>query len=142
MDRRRRVRLACLVAAVAGPADAYCWPNGACCDYKHFCGWSGEAGAGQKFDLTACTNREVPDSFSGYGSWIDNQTPGTRAIFQDRLKPIYFTPGAYSYSSSYDWHPVWYIEPCGPSGPQQAGSWSTASATKAPYRLVGSVKVR
>jgi hypothetical protein len=88
------------------------FPN--CCPYKHFCGYSHQNGQGDLFDKSVCNNQyEVPDSFNTYGSWVNNQTSGTVATFEDSWGvPIYLTPRAFSYDNSYDWHPVWYIEVC------------------------------
>lgn len=47
------------------------------------------------------------------GSWINNQTAGTRARFQWSNGTSSYTPGAYSVAySGVNWGPIHYIDPC------------------------------
>lgn len=84
------------------------------CAYHYICGTSGQDYTGDVVTASHCgTDVEVPDSFTGYGSWINNQTPGVKAYFKNKShSKIYTTAAAYSYNSSYNWKPVWYIDAC------------------------------
>ncbi|MEE1753652.1 peptidase inhibitor family I36 protein [Streptomyces sp. SP18CS02] len=82
------------------------------CPAQNFCMFTGTNFTGAQFNLYRCGSYAL-SNWNGYGSWINNQTPGTRARFQDQNRStIYTTPGAYSASSSYNWSPVWYVIPC------------------------------
>lgn len=84
----------------------------ASCPYRYLCYYSGTYYTGDVRSAYYCwQDYFVP--FSGYGSWINNQTPGTQGRFKNYYRQvIYTTPGAYSSSPSYNWTPVWYIDPC------------------------------
>lgn len=93
-------------------------PGGNTCDLKYFCAWAtvdaDGVGTGNVMRLYNCTMVEVPDSFTGTGLWINNQTPGVRAGFYGSSKSLQKkTAGAYSYNTAENWNPVWYIKPCG-----------------------------
>jgi hypothetical protein len=81
------------------------------CPAYYVCAW---APNGEETLAYFC-NDDVPldNSYYGYGAWVNNQTPGTRAKFKDRNHHvIYTTPGAYSANYFYLWDPVWYIDAC------------------------------
>ncbi|MGC5038541.1 hypothetical protein ACPXCS_23365 [Streptomyces sp. DT190] len=76
-----------------------------------FCAYSGEVYQGDALRWYACGKRPMP--WGGYGSWINDQTPGTRATFYNSSGGVhYVTPAPYSYSQSYYWTPVWHIRNC------------------------------
>ncbi|MBT2390766.1 hypothetical protein J7E87_15380 [Streptomyces sp. ISL-1] len=82
------------------------------CPYENFCMYTGTNYTGTQFNLWRCQTYDL-SNWNYPGSWINNQTPGTRARFLDRnYNTIYTTPGAYSYSSYYNWAPVWHVIPC------------------------------
>lgn len=82
------------------------------CPYENFCMYTGTNYTGTQFNLWQCQTYDL-SNWNYPGSWINNQTPGTRARFLDRnYNTIYTTPGAYSYSSYYNWAPVWHVIPC------------------------------
>ncbi|MFC4609919.1 hypothetical protein ACFO9E_19200 [Streptomyces maoxianensis] len=82
------------------------------CPYENFCMYTGTNYSGTQFNLWRCQTYDL-SNWNYPGSWINNQTPGTRARFLDRnYNTIYTTPGAYSYSSYYNWAPVWHVIPC------------------------------
>lgn len=82
------------------------------CPAGNFCLFSGPDFTGAQFNLYRCDTYEL-SNWEGHGSWINNQTPGTRAQFLDQNRNvIYTTPGAYSAASSHDWTPVWYVRNC------------------------------
>ncbi|MET9429475.1 MULTISPECIES: peptidase inhibitor family I36 protein [unclassified Streptomyces] len=84
----------------------------ASCPAQNFCMFTGTNFTGAQFNLYRCATYAL-DNWTGYGSWINNQTAGTRARFLDSNRnTIYTTPGAYSASSSYNWNPVWYVVNC------------------------------
>ncbi|MGW1712731.1 peptidase inhibitor family I36 protein [Streptomyces sp. NPDC002156] len=92
----------------AGTRTAAAWE----CDYGWFCMYRGENGTGERLALYYCQDRLL-DNWTGYGSWWNNQTPGTQAQFKDRNRNVIFTtPGASSWDDSYYWTPVWYVKPC------------------------------
>jgi len=80
----------------------------ASCPYYYLCYYSGTYYTGDVRSAYSCSiNYYVP--YVGYGSWINNQTPGTRAQFKNQYyQTIYTTPGAYSASPSYYWTPVYW----------------------------------
>lgn len=82
------------------------------CPSQNFCMFSGSDFTGSQFNLYRCGTYTL-ENWEGYGSWINNQTAGTRAQFLDQNRNvIYTTPGAYSASSNYNWTPVWYVRNC------------------------------
>jgi hypothetical protein len=111
------------VPTKTGAADrpTWCWnpaQANTCCPYTAICGWSQRAGGGTRAEYFSCeTDFPVPNDFTGYGSWINNETAGTHAYFKNRSHVIIYTTPAPTastptWSSSYNWHPVWYIEAC------------------------------
>ncbi|ORT61735.1 peptidase inhibitor family I36 protein [Streptomyces sp. CB03238] len=82
------------------------------CPAQHFCMFTGTNFTGAQFNLYRCGTYAL-ENWTGNGSWINNQTPGTRARFLDRNRnTIFTTPGAYSASAGHNWNPVWYVVPC------------------------------
>jgi hypothetical protein len=80
------------------------------CPYYYFCAFSGRNFTGTKIQMYYCQFYTMP--FSGTGSWVNNQTPGTRAKFYDayyNLKAT--TAGAYS-TGTYNWTPIYHVKPC------------------------------
>ncbi|NWF25520.1 hypothetical protein HW130_04455 [Streptomyces sp. PKU-EA00015] len=76
-----------------------------------FCAYSGETYQGDALRWYYCGKRSMP--WGGYGSWINDQTPGTRATFYNSSGGVhYVTPAPFSYSRSYYWTPVWHIRNC------------------------------
>lgn len=90
------------------------------CDDGWFCmwhapGWGGGWPDGPDPDLKFyyCTKTAI-SGWVGYGSYINNQTPGTIATFYGRngTTVVGWSAAAYASDSSYDWTPVWYVKPC------------------------------
>jgi hypothetical protein len=80
------------------------------CPYYYFCAYSGANFTGTKIQMYYCQFYNMP--FAGTGSWVNNQTPGTRARFYDyyyNLKAT--TAGAYS-TGTYNWTPIYHVKPC------------------------------
>jgi hypothetical protein len=106
----------------ASDRPTWCWnvtQAHTCCPYLAICGWNQPDGGGQtRVEYFACeTDFSVPNDFTGYGSWINNETAGTHAYFKNRSHTtIYTTPAPTAntptWSARYNWHPVWYIEAC------------------------------
>ncbi|MGK5640144.1 peptidase inhibitor family I36 protein [Streptomyces sp. URMC 126] len=97
---------ATLLGLAATPAAA------ADCPSQNLCLFTGPDFTGTQFNIYRCDTYAL-SNWEGYGSWINNQSPGTRAQFLDQNKNVvYTTPGAYSAASSYDWTPVWYVRNC------------------------------
>ncbi len=85
----------------------------ASCAYYNFCGYKGANFSGAQWNVASCSLHEVPDGWNSGGSWINNQSTGTRARMYNKSKSlIYTTPGAYSSDAYGDWGPVWYVRPC------------------------------
>ncbi|MET9550730.1 peptidase inhibitor family I36 protein [Streptomyces sp. NPDC006627] len=111
--RKPITALFAVVALVAATLLGLTTPAAAAdCPAGNFCMFSGPDFTGAQFNLYRCDKYEL-SNWEGYGSWINNQTPGTRAQFLDQNhNVIYTTPGAYSASSSHNWTPVWYVRNC------------------------------
>jgi hypothetical protein len=98
--------VAATLLGLATPAAAADCPSG------NLCLFTGTDFTGTQYNIYRCDTYAL-SNWEGYGSWINNQTPGTRAQFLDENRNvIYTTPGAYSASSSYNWTPVWYVRSC------------------------------
>jgi hypothetical protein len=85
------------------------------CAYRHMCAYHyiNYAGEGNDvIDMEKCGQRwYIP--WVGRGSWINNQTPGTRARFYDTAGNLGWTsPGAYTSDPNCDWGWVGTILPC------------------------------
>jgi len=81
------------------------------CPYLYFCAYSGANYTGTKIQMYFCQFYDMP--FSGDGSWVNNQTPGTVARFYDyTYRQIGATTGAYSQHSPINWTPVYHVKPC------------------------------
>lgn len=111
--------------AVSGAADAKpkaITPDGGTlewygrdCSYEYLCSWEGTDASGTQWNVSTCNQwQPIPDGgWSGYGSWLNNQTPGTSAYFGNaNYGVIYTTPGATSWNADYNWNPVFYIDAC------------------------------
>ncbi|WP_328606997.1 peptidase inhibitor family I36 protein [Amycolatopsis sp. NBC_00345] len=99
--------------SLAGPAAAA--PQGtsttaAACPYEDFCIYSQPNYTGQQYNLRDC--HDYPVGFSGIGSWRNNQTSGTQAVFSNSDGSKYITNPAPASSPSYNWTPVLDIKPC------------------------------
>ncbi len=82
------------------------------CRYERFCMFRGESFTGDQLDLYYCKDHAL-SNWRGYGSWFNNQTPGTQARLKDRNRNVVTTTvGAPSYHPSYYWEPIWYVRPC------------------------------
>ncbi|KUO01255.1 hypothetical protein AQJ84_02015 [Streptomyces resistomycificus] len=76
-----------------------------------FCAYSREGFNGDALRWYECGRRGMP--WGDWGSWINDQTPGTRAIFFGADGSAYdATPAPYSSNSRYYWTPVWSIKNC------------------------------
>ena len=77
----------------------------------YFCVFQSTYYTGDELAWWKCAS--YPMLWSGYGSWKNNQTAGTQAVFRNYSGGvIYTTPGAYSYSPNYNWTPVYHINIC------------------------------
>ncbi|NKQ23201.1 peptidase inhibitor family I36 protein [Streptomyces galbus] len=83
----------------------------ASCPYKYFCAYPGGNFTGTPILMYNCTEYDMP--WSSLGSWINNQTPGTRAQFRSSDHVTRWSDsGAYDSDASADWSWVWYVKPC------------------------------
>ncbi|MEU3937362.1 peptidase inhibitor family I36 protein [Streptomyces sp. NPDC029044] len=82
------------------------------CDYTYFCMFRQTLGMGDRLALYHCQDHAL-QNWTGEGSYYNNQTPGTRAVFKNRNRNvIHTTPDAPFSVASYDWTPVWFVRPC------------------------------
>ncbi|MFI8895552.1 peptidase inhibitor family I36 protein [Streptomyces paradoxus] len=82
------------------------------CDYTYFCMFRQTLGMGDRLALYHCQDYALRD-WTGDGSYYNNQTPGTQAVFKNRNRTvIHTTLGAPFSVASYDWTPVWFVRPC------------------------------
>jgi hypothetical protein len=84
------------------------------CPYYFFCAYRDQYFQGDdwRFEDSCGLRTYIP--WTGHGSWINNQTPGTQATisFWDG-QPDWKVPGAYSQQASgVGWYPVDYFNPC------------------------------
>jgi hypothetical protein len=89
----------------AGPCDGGTAPG-------YLCLYQGQNGTGSQIPMYVCTTIDLPN-WSGYGSWGDNQTTGTRSIFFTRYYGIGENIYAKANNQSYDWTPIWHVQNCG-----------------------------
>ena len=82
------------------------------CPFEDFCIYSGTNFTGTKEQFFACQQFDfVP--FVGHGSWVNNQTTGTKAAFYNQNKTFEnFTAPAFAENSNKDWTNVFYVVPC------------------------------
>ncbi|MFE5212606.1 hypothetical protein [Streptomyces sp. NPDC056600] len=77
----------------------------------YFCAYSQETYSGSYYYWYSCAKRSMP--WAGYGSWINDQTPGTRATFYNSSGGVYYTtPAPYTARDSYYWTPVYHVRNC------------------------------
>jgi hypothetical protein len=103
----------------ASDGGAACWASsGACCPFYYVCGWSKTYGYGTFTETWICNDYDdIPNDFTGDGSWINNQSSGTVAYFLNKSHGVvYKTPPAnpltITADDDYNWHPIWYINAC------------------------------
>jgi hypothetical protein len=77
------------------------------CPYYYFCAYRG----GDVLSYYYCNDQYMP--WTGYGSYVNNQTPGTRATFKNSGHGSIGTScAAYCAVGSINWSPIYYIDPC------------------------------
>jgi hypothetical protein len=77
----------------------------------HFCAYSGINFTGQAIDMFACRDYTIP--WAGRGSWINNQTSGTRAQFKSSDGVVRWTSDQpYTDDRGADWSWVHRVRPC------------------------------
>ncbi|MFJ4633711.1 hypothetical protein [Streptomyces sp. NPDC088847] len=82
------------------------------CPYYYFCMWQSVTFEGTMNYYTKC-GIDWPVYWSGYGSWVNNQTPGTRVQFKDIDYVTRWTDaGARSEDDSADWTWVYQLQIC------------------------------
>lgn len=83
----------------------------ASCNYGHMCAYANQNFSGDTIDMYTCGNYSIP--WVGTGSWINNQTTGTRAQFKSSDGVTRWTSaGAYTNDPSADWSWVWHVQNC------------------------------
>lgn len=104
-------------SSTASAADAATHSAGAAaaaaasCPYKYFCAYPGANFTGTPIPMYNCTEYDIP--WTTVGSWINNQTPGTRAQFRSSDHVTRWTDtGAYDSDASADWSWVYWVKPC------------------------------
>ncbi|WET77369.1 hypothetical protein P3102_25205 [Amycolatopsis sp. QT-25] len=91
------------IAKIPGPCD-----GGTA--YGHFCAYSGTFGSGSRIDLYRCDIYRIP--WSSPGSWGNNQTNGTVALFLGNSGLPIDASRAPSGNHVYDWTPVHDVIDC------------------------------
>ncbi|MDG4857669.1 peptidase inhibitor family I36 protein [Streptomyces sp. T-3] len=82
------------------------------CGSYTFCAYSGTNFTGTVKRQKLC-NEPMDITWSGNGSWSNNQSSGTRArMYGSSGQLIYTTPGAYSEDRSGSWTPVHKVDAC------------------------------
>lgn len=95
-----------LGAGTAGPQTP-----AASCNYYHMCAYENQNFSGDTIDMYNCGNYSIP--WSDRGSWINNQSTGTRAQFKSSDNVTRWTSaGAYTNDPNADWSWVWYVQNC------------------------------
>jgi hypothetical protein len=88
------------------------------CPYESFCVWTGTGYSGTMFALPKCGEYDIYN-WLGYGSWANDQTPGTQAhLYGSNYS--YWAPGSYWQNGVYymwsfgnqNFYPVDHIRPC------------------------------
>jgi hypothetical protein len=86
------------------------------CPPEFLCAYQSEYLQGDLITAYYC-GVDVPMPWWGPGSWVNNQTSGTRALFLHQasnvIGPVEVSAPAYSQSFSYNWTPIYYIQACG-----------------------------
>ncbi|MCX5405860.1 peptidase inhibitor family I36 protein [Streptomyces sp. NBC_00335] len=94
----------------ASPAEA---SAAADCPYTYFCAWEGPNFTGAYVKMWQCSDVRAIPWWSTNGSWINNQTSGTRARFILTNGSSVHTYGAYyAVSGGINWGTVAQIDPC------------------------------
>ena len=87
-------------------------PDTTGCPYYNFCTWDQTGFVGDRVLYYYCQDAPMP--FVSTGSYDNNQTPGTIAVFKNYYKVQIDhsnAPGQPGVSPYY-WLPVYYIKPC------------------------------
>lgn len=83
----------------------------ASCAHGHMCAYRGRNYSGNTIDMYRCADYRIP--WATRGSWINNQTAGTRARFKSSDGVVRWTsPGAYSSDPDADWSWVHWVRNC------------------------------
>ena len=78
----------------------------------YFCAYREHWYMGDAIEMYNCASYSLPN-WTGTGSWINAQTPGTRARFYGKTGNLLFTtPAPDSFDQEYYWGPVWSIRNC------------------------------
>jgi hypothetical protein len=95
----------------AAPAAGTITPAVAC-PFFNICAYPQPNFGGNPVDAINC-GQNVPMPFVGVGSWINNQTAGTRAFFRDSGGGVILTTaGAHSQLAHFDWTDIFNIQAC------------------------------
>jgi hypothetical protein len=83
----------------------------AACPYGYFCMYHGQNYTGGQLNLYHCVMNNI-QGWSGFGSYINNQTWGTTAQLQALDYSVIALPIAYEANPRFNWSPVWRVTPC------------------------------
>lgn len=84
----------------------------ATCSYYNFCVYQQQTFGGDMLAQSSCS-KWIDIPWTGYGSYINNQTANTRARFLDELQQLYqYSLPAPNSNSFYNWNPVYFVDPC------------------------------
>ncbi|WP_441248182.1 peptidase inhibitor family I36 protein [Kitasatospora sp. McL0602] len=93
------------------PGHAAAGNGGADCPYTDLCMYTGPYYTGTRFDLHHCATYDL-SNWNGIGSYVNNQTPNTWAVFQDANHRAFLMALSYVGDYDRDWTPAWYVVPC------------------------------
>ncbi|BCJ56830.1 peptidase inhibitor family I36 protein [Micromonospora endophytica] len=90
----------------------------ATCPAQTFCAFAGPGATGNRLNLFTCKTwalSKATNWFTGSGSYINNQTTGTRAVFVDsNYNAISLSVAAQAPVTPINWSPIRYVVPCIP----------------------------
>ncbi|MGW9433091.1 peptidase inhibitor family I36 protein [Streptomyces decoyicus] len=84
------------------------------CAFHTFCAYYREHFMGEVLRQKLCDELlTIPGSWSGPGSWSNNQSTGTVArMYDDRDMLVYTTRGAYSEDRTGNWSSIYWVDAC------------------------------
>ncbi|GLZ37282.1 hypothetical protein Acsp05_09070 [Actinokineospora sp. NBRC 105648] len=83
----------------------------AACAYGHMCAYQSTYYYGDVIDMYVCNDYGIP--WVNNGSWINNQTTGTKAKFKDNAGNVgWISPGAYTSDGNAPWSWVYSVKNC------------------------------
>ncbi|WP_405058723.1 hypothetical protein OG474_39165 [Kribbella sp. NBC_01505] len=92
-----------------GTAAAAC--SNSTAPYGYFCAYKNVNYTGSYIAMYRCGKYKLP-GWVNNGSYLNNQTPGTRGFFLNQYDVLYEGSSAPDSGNPYNWNPIWSIVPC------------------------------